>query len=368
MPYHRSSRTSVYRRPSIYHLSFTQSLENDASFKSFFYYFEQHLLLQSMIYQLKSRGRTPPERTNDLGELFNYILSNEDEGHLKYQSQLLSPQDWIRQHWKETVYRYLSIFHHTYDSFLEFDSKKLLQIKDDLRIPDEKFRIMIVFLIISSVIDENDSLYVPPCEYFKEKPDVELYDRLVVRLLRENYALAILSGGFPDGSVDFASISEKVEADIRAIDVKKHMWLNKMIDERLKIIFLKRAVSNITHAMMDYLVNKKNSSWFCIPIIQRPCLVHQTLIKYYQVESTSTPMEVYELLYERLFKPKSDRVIQQYINGAHSHYLPIMQAFNYPSERFSTFEQSVTRQKDRINRQCSDGDIVISVFHQSNNL
>lgn len=366
MPYHRSSRNSVYGHPGIYHLSFNQSLENDGNFKSFFYYFEKHLLLQSMIYQLKSRGSTLPAKINDLGELFNYVLSSEDGRHLKYQSQLLSPQDWIRHHWKDTVYRYLSIFHHTYDCFLEFDSMKLLRIKYELEIIDETFRMMIVFLMISSIIDENDDLYISPCEYFKEKSDVELYDKLVVRLLRENYALAILSGGLPDGSVDFVSISEKVEADLRAIDVKKHIWLDKMIDERLKIILLKRAISNITQAMMDYLVNKKNSSWFCIPIIQPPCLVNQALIKYYQIESTSTSMEVYEMLYQRVFKPQSDRVIQQYVNGAYSPYLPIMQAFSYQCECFSTFEQTVARQKDRVKRQCSDGGIVMSVFHPSN--
>ena len=72
------------------------------------------------------------------------------------------------------------------------------------------------------------------------------------------------------------------------------------------------------------------------------------------------------MLYQRVFKPQSDRVIQQYVNGAYSPYLPIMQAFSYQCECFSTFEQTVARQKDRVNRQCSDGDIVMSVFHPSN--
>ena len=48
------------------------------------------------------------------------------------------------------------------------------------------------------------------------------------------------------------------------------------------------------------------------------------------------------------------------------HFACQSQAFNYQCGCFSTFEQTVAWQKDRVNRQCSDGDIVMSVFHPSN--
>lgn len=317
-----------------------------------------------MLLQLNSTISTPIRERHDIKKLCSYLVSQGDNVCLRYQSKILTLQDWIRQIWLDTSYRYLSIFHHTYDCFIHFNSKKLLQIQHELGIHDTNFRMMIVLLIISSVIDENDDLYISAQEYFKSKEITQLYNSFVIRILHEQYALPILSGGLPGSSVNLSDINQKVESDVAEVNFKEDNWVNQIIDDVNKLMSLKSAIRRIKAAMMEYLANKKRTTWCCTFKIFSPCLVQDTLNTYHKVQGSLSDEEVYSMLYERLLKPLSLSVIKKTSRGISSPYLIILREFTHRSGRFEPFKEKLTNCIVEQSKQYDDAHgIAMNVCH-----